>query len=254
MDQNFKSRGFTDIIDISLNDELKNLQNLIYEKTKNLLVKHEQKLPLSEKIQLQLKNVPPKDFWSDLMKDINDSMELKKLINSEGIKLAFKKIFENPELFGISTFRARFPNQQRAVYNWHQDEGTWYLSKNKNNLNKYPATLWFSVNGATSKDSIQLVSFSHQKKLYSHNYIKGQGFFSIKKNKLVDSTKINTIEAKPSQAVIFHPLSLHRSVPQEKINLRPRYSVDIRYFDKNFKPNFSIDVVFKLKKFLRNFY
>ena len=166
MDQNFKSRGFTDIIDISLNDELKNLQNLIYEKTKNLLVKHEQKLPLSEKIQLQLKNIPPKGFWSALMKDINDSIEVKKLINSEGIKLAFKRIFNNPELFEISTFRARLPNEQRAVYNWHQDEGTWHLSKNKNHLNKYPATLWFSVNGATLKDSIQLVSFSHKK-----NYI-----------------------------------------------------------------------------------
>ena len=251
MDQNFKDRGFTDIIDVSLNDELKNLQNLIYQKTKHLLITHDQKLSLSEKINLELKNLPHNEFWSKLMNDINNSLELKKLINSDGIKFAFKKIFPKPELFEISTFRARFPNQKRAVYNWHQDEGTWHLSKNKNHLNKYPATLWFSVNGANLNDSIQLVSFSHKKKLYNHSYIKGQGYFSIGKNKLVDPKKITTIVTKPSQCVIFHPLTLHRSTPQEKVYLKPRYSADIRYFDKNFKPNFTVSTIFKFKKLLK---
>ena len=35
-----------------------------------------------------------------------------KLINSDGIKYVFKKIFSNHELFEISTFRARFPDQK----------------------------------------------------------------------------------------------------------------------------------------------
>ena len=78
------------------------------------------------------------------MKTVNSSNELKNLINSEGIKFTFKKIFKSPQAFEISTFRARFPNQERVLYSWHQDEGTWFLSKNNNHVNKYPATLWSS--------------------------------------------------------------------------------------------------------------
>ena len=76
------------------------------------------------------------------------------------------------KVFDISTFRARLPDQKRVVYNWHQDEGTWFLSKNKKQLNKYPATLWFSINGASEKDSIQLLKFSHKQKLHNHTYPK----------------------------------------------------------------------------------
>ena len=51
----FRSEGFTDIIDVKLNEELKNLQNLIYLKTKYLLVKHDENLPIDEKIKLKFK-------------------------------------------------------------------------------------------------------------------------------------------------------------------------------------------------------
>ena len=60
MDQNFKDRGFTDIIDVSLDNELINLQNLIYQKTKHLLVTHDENLSINEKINLKLKN----DGWN----------------------------------------------------------------------------------------------------------------------------------------------------------------------------------------------
>ena len=47
---------------------------------------------------------------------------------------------------------------------------------------------------------------------------------------------------------MFHPLTLHRSVPTTSINFRPRYTIDIRYFDKEFKPKFSVDLLFSNKK------
>ena len=244
----FISQGFTDIIDISLNEELKNLQNLIYLKTKYLLVKHDENLTIEEKIKLKFKEIPKNEFWSKLMYDLNSSTELKQLICSEGIISAFSKIFNNPKLFEICMFRARFPNQKKVFYDWHQDEGTWFLSKNKKVLNKFPATLWFSINGANHEDSIQLIKFSHKSKLHHHRYVKDQGFFSIDENKIIDPKKIVTIETKPSQCIIFHPLTLHRSIPQDKLNFRPRYSVDVRYYDPDFRPNFKINILFRLKK------
>jgi len=244
----FRSEGFTDIMDVNLNEELKDLQNLIYFKTKSLLVKHDENLSISEKINLKFQEIPKTEFWASFMGDINNSNELKQLICSKGIVSTFNKIFKDPKIFEICTFRARFPSQKKVVYDWHQDEGTWFLSKNKNLLNKFPATLWFSINGANSEDSIQLVKSSHKKKLHRHKYVKDQGFFNIDGNYIIDPKKIVTIETKESQCVIFHPLTLHRSIPQTKLNFRPRYSVDIRYYDTDFRPNFKTDILFKLKR------
>ena len=99
------------------------------------------------------------------MNEINNSKELNNVIEDDSIINSFRKIFKDPVKFAICTFRARFPNQKRAVNNWHQDEGTWFVSKNKNIQNKYSATLWFSINGTDKSDSIQLVRFSHKKKI-----------------------------------------------------------------------------------------
>ena len=95
----------------------------------------------------------------------------------------FKFIFKMPKRFNISFFRARFPDQERAIYDWHQDEGTWFMSNDKKNLNKFTATLWFSINGANKQDSIQLLKNSHKNILYNHTFIKGQGYFSAKLKK-----------------------------------------------------------------------
>ena len=78
MDSNFASRGFTDILNVSFNDELENLQKLIYEFTKNYLVDHDQNLPIQKKINLHFKEKPLDSVWSELMSHINNSEELKK--------------------------------------------------------------------------------------------------------------------------------------------------------------------------------
>lgn len=251
MDQNFINKGFTDVTNVSIKEELLNVQKLIYSNTKKYLVEHKENLSVEDKVNLNFKEIPSQEVWSDLMKTVNTSNELKNLINSEGIKFTFKKIFKSPQPFEISTFRARFPNQERVLYSWHQDEGTWFLSKNNNHVNKYPATLWLSINGATKEDSIQLVKFSHNEKLYEHKFIKGQGFFSFGKKRNINSDRIVTIETKPSECVIFHPLTIHRSVPITKISLRPRYSIDVRFFDKEFQPKFKTDFIFKIKRFFK---
>ena len=232
MNDNFIDKGFTDIIDVQAHQELTNLKNLIYLNTKSFLIDHEDNISIDQKLNLNFKDIPSQTSWSDLMNIINQSHELNSLINSDGVKQAFKIIFKNPEPFKISTFRARIPNQKRVIYNWHQDEGTWYLSKNKNHTNKFPATLWFSINGAKKDDSIQLAEGSHTKKLYNHKYVSGQGFFSIDKKNVVDEKSIYTVITKPSQGIIFHPLMLHRSVPRDPKNLKTQILIYLRYTPK----------------------
>ena len=48
------------------------------------------------------------------------------------------------EPFPVSLFRARFPDQVRAHYDWHQDAGTWYVTRDGRLAEKAVATLWLS--------------------------------------------------------------------------------------------------------------
>ena len=250
MDLNFITRGFTDNLFVNFNDELKKLQKLIYINTKSYLVDHDENLSIEKKINLSFKEKPSNELWSELMRIINKSDELSEVINSKSIVEVFKVIFKDPKPFKISTFRARFPEQKRVFYNWHQDEGTWFLSKNKDVQNKFPATLWLSLNGADKNDSIQLVKYSHKKKLFNHEYVNGQGYFNIKKKFFIDSKDIFTVEAKASEGIIFNPLTIHRSVQKNNLTLRPRYTIDIRYYDYNIADKFSVDLIFKIRKLI----
>ena len=254
MDNGFISRGYSEIFRVNFKDELLKLQNLIYSLTKEYIEDHDPTISIEKKLNLNFKQIPSSELWSDIMKKVNGSKELPTLINSDAIKTAFKKIFENPEAFDISAFRARLPSQKRVLYNWHQDEGTWFLSKNKKHIKKFPATLWLSINGASEKDSIQLLKNSHLTKLHDHSYVEGQGFFNAKNISNATEENIFTLNLKPSECVIFHPLTLHRSVPSDNKILRPRYTVDIRYFDEAFKPKFNIDLKLKIKKFIKNIF
>ena len=252
--EDFQKNGFTKIFKVNFVDELTNLQKLIYETTKKQLVDHNRDISLEEKLNLKFKDVPKENFFSELMNSINNSSELNNVLNSKGILNSFRLIFNNPEPFDISTFRARIPNQKRTIYKWHQDEGTWHLSKNPKHINKFPATLWLSINGTFESDGIQLVRYSHKDKLHNHSFVKGQGYFNIKSKNQINENKVFNVVTKPSEAVMFHPLTLHRSIPTTSINFRPRYTIDIRYFDKEFKPKFSVDLLFKIKRKFKNLF
>lgn len=248
--------GFTEVFSIIFNsNELTKLQTKIYDITKNLIIDHDSDLSIDKKISLPFSKIPTKEIWRDIMSEINSSDEFYNFISSESIKNIFKLIYREPKKFNISTFRARFPEQNRVIYNWHQDEGTWYMSKEEDLLEKYPTTLWFSINGADESESIQLLQGSHKSKLLEHKYVEGQGFFNIKKSDFIDKKYIRTIKTLSSQGILFNSLTLHRSVENKTINMRPRYSADIRYYEnfKNEKKSIRIDIYFKLKKFFKNF-
>lgn len=252
----FLENGVTPIFTIPLGAKIKNLQELIYRSTESLIIDHDPSLDIIKKLQLPFKCIPKKNNWSEIMKKINSSKELSDLTNSQEVKNCFEQIFENPKKYEICTFRARYPQEGRVVYNWHQDEGTWYMSKNKNILNKFTATMWLSVNGSNEKNSIEILKKSHEKnKLYNHSFVEGQGYFKAQINdtNLSNSDNKITIKCEPSQAVMFHPLTLHRSIPMNKLdsNMRPRYSIDIRYFDDNKKLKYKPNFIFKLKKLFK---
>lgn len=252
--EKLENDGFLREFKIELGSILLDLQKKIYSLTKDRIVDHNNSLSIEKKLILPFKKIPEKEFWSFFMNEINNSNELKNLISSKEIINVFKKIFKNPIKFDICTFRARFPGQKRVIYHWHQDEGTWYVSKRKDLINKLTATLWFSINGANEGNSIQLVKHSHKKKLLNHSFVKGQGYFNAEINQEPNQNLVYTVNTNVSEGVIFHPLTLHRSVVDnsDNQNMSPRYSIDIRYYDKDVNLNYKTSLLFKLKKYYKN--
>ena len=252
--QNYFNEGFSDVFLINIKDKLDQLQKVIYELTKEYLVDHDNTIEILERLNLSFKTIPDDKLWSKIMNQVNQSKELNNLITDKEIIKAFKSISKEPKRFPISFFRARFPGQRRAVYDWHQDEGTWYLSNDNNITKKYPTTLWFSINGSNQNNSMQLIKKSHNSKLYEHNNVEGQGYFkAIFDHTKIQDSSIRTIITKPSEGFLFHPLTLHRSVPPISNDLKPRYSVDIRYYDSAVKTKIKVASMFKIKKIFKNF-
>jgi len=252
MKNEFLEKGFTQILEISFNNELLALQKLIYENTKDNLINHDSNLKIEDKLILPFSEAPTDNSWSKLMYTINNSNELKNVIQSEQVKKTFLNILDNPILFDVCPFRARLPIKKKSIYGWHQDEATWFLSTRSNIKDKFPPVLWLSINGSNKTNSIQLVKYSHKKKIYQHTMVNGQGYFNIKNpEKFLQDDNIYTVETKPSEGIIFHPATVHRSVvPIVDTKLIPRYSVDIRYYDKNFRPKLAIDMSFRLRKLI----
>lgn len=248
----FYEDGYLDVFKVEAGSYLLDLQKKIYSITKDYLIEHDSNKSLDKKLTIPFRKIPERNFWSFFMNEVNKSQELENLIESQPIYNAFKNIFDEPCRFEISAFRARLPDEKRVIYNWHQDEGTWFLSKKKLS-NKLSATLWFSVNGSNYDNSIHILKKSHKNKLLNHKFVDGQGYFSADLNETINDKDIYRVKTEPSEAVLFHPLTLHRSVSEgNTINMRPRYSIDIRFFEKKGDLKYKTNTLFKIKKFIKS--
>ena len=90
--------------------------------------------------------------------------------------------------------------------------------------------------------------------MLNHSFVKGQGYFNAEINQEPNQNLVYTVNTNASEGVIFHPLTLHRSVVDnsDNQNMSPRYSIDIRYYDKDVNLNYKTSLLFKLKKYYKN--
>jgi hypothetical protein len=228
----YDARGHTEVLRIASPETLRPLQELVYLGTAAYLVEHDGNLPLAERIALPFRQPPPDATWSRLMTMINDSPELGALCEAAELRAAFERLFDGAVVpFSISRFRAQFPGQRRSVYGWHQDEATWYAVRAKELAHRGPATLWLSLNGADTENSIEVMPESHRGHLEDHRFTNGQGYFRALLPREFRSRTPFVVEAQAGEGVFFHPLAFHRSVPMT--GTRPRYSVDVRYYPAN---------------------
>jgi hypothetical protein len=252
----FTDLGFTEVFDTRLNNsgKLDKIKLHIYNLTKNYLIDHDLNIDLDSKLKIPFKEEVDENFLNSFLRSINNDNELQKIIESEEVVDKFKLIFHKPIKYKISVFRALLPLKVPKLYPWHQDEGTWYLFKDKYFKNKLMGIMWLSINGSNILNSIELLQKSHNPpKLLRHNFQKGLGYFNAKIKDSLDLASVRQIKTNPGEALIFHNLTLHRT--SNKMNdkkMIPRYSIDIRYYEEDKILNYDVDFFFKIEGFLRS--
>lgn len=236
--RHYEEEGYVVLRDIGVAAELEPLQQLIYDITAPLIEPHDTALPLAVRLRLPFARIPSDAEWSHLMRTVNESNEFKNVVDAEGVRSTFASMLGvEPRRFPICVFRAQVPKQRRAVYRWHQDEGTWYAVPVATLAYKMPGTLWLSINGADTTNSIELIPRSHRCGLRLHRMVEGQGLFDA--DPPADLPEPVAMSTNPGDAVLFSALTFHRSIVAG--SLAPRYSADLRYYDPTTRGEYQVD-------------
>lgn len=236
--RHYEKEGYVVLRDIGVSAELEPLQQLIYDITAPLIEPHDASLPLAVRLRLPFARVPTDAEWSHLMRTVNESAEFKHMVEAPGVRQTFAAMLGvEPRRFPICVFRAQVPQQRRAVYRWHQDEGTWYAVPVATLAYKMPGTLWLSINGADTTNSIELIPRSHRCGLRLHRMVEGQGLFDA--DPPSDLPEPVAMSTSPGDGVLFNALTFHRSIVAG--SLTPRYSADLRYYDPTARGEYEVD-------------
>jgi len=131
------------------------------------------------------------------------------------------------DVIGHPVFNARpkLPGQQLTVVPWHQDSG-YFGAVSENSL---IPTVWIPlVPVDASNGCLQLVAGSHRLGVVAHHTEDREGRFLEVMAGLVETSRIVTCPMALGDALLFHNLTLHRSLPHTTSEVI-RWAIDIRY-------------------------
>ncbi len=131
------------------------------------------------------------------------------------------------DVIGHPVFNARpkLPNQQLTVVPWHQDSG-YFGAQSESAL---IPTAWIPLVPVDETNGcLQVVAGSHKMGLLNHHTEDREGRFLEVLDSLIDESKVITCPMETGDVLLFHNLTLHRSIAHTIDNLI-RWAIDIRY-------------------------
>jgi ectoine hydroxylase-related dioxygenase (phytanoyl-CoA dioxygenase family) len=131
------------------------------------------------------------------------------------------------DVIGHPVFNARpkLPNQQLTVVPWHQDSGYFGPETEKSLI----ITAWIPLVSVDIENGcIQIAAGSHRLGLIDHHIEDREGRFLEVDDEKVDASRIVTCPMDTGDVLLFHNLTLHRSLPN--VSQIIRWAIDIRYF------------------------
>ncbi len=131
------------------------------------------------------------------------------------------------DVIGHPVFNARpkLPGQQLTVVPWHQDSG-YFGTVSEDSL---IPTAWIPLVPVDETNGcLQVVAGSHRLGVIDHRTEEREGRFLEVLDELVDDSCIFTCPMEIGDALVFHNLTLHRSLPHTTSEI-VRWAIDIRY-------------------------
>ncbi len=131
------------------------------------------------------------------------------------------------DVIGHPVFNARpkLPGQQLTVVPWHQDSGYFGTVSEQSLI----PTAWIPLVAVDETNGcLQVVAGSHKLGVVNHCTENREGRFLEVMDSLVDESKIVTCPMEIGDALVFHNLTLHRSL-QHTTSEIIRWAIDIRY-------------------------
>ena len=226
------------------------LQRLLLDLTEPYLAPETLKLPINEALKMPFSRPMEREAWIDFMREVNASEELEACVMGSGVRTLFTEVLGgDAEPFPISFFRARIPGKGISVYDWHQDAGTWFVTKQLELAHMCPVTLWTSVNGATVENAVEVIPGSHKNGLGYHSMVKDQGRFRLARTPDSQDRAVKVV-CNAGEGVMFDHLTVHRSIPSA--NTTPRYSLDIRYWSPSRTRRFPVSFRYQCKRWINS--
>ena len=131
------------------------------------------------------------------------------------------------DVIGHPVFNARpkLPGQQLTVVPWHQDSG-YFGTVSETSL---IPTAWIPlVPVDESNGCLQVVAGSHRLGVVDHRTEEREGRFLEVMDELIENSRVVTCPMELGDALVFHNLTLHRSLPHTTSEV-VRWAIDIRY-------------------------
>ena len=131
------------------------------------------------------------------------------------------------DVIGHPVFNARpkLPGQQLTVVPWHQDSGYFGTISETSLI----PTAWIPLVPVNETNGcLQVVAGSHRLGVVKHHTEEREGKFLEVIDALVDASRIVTCPMELGDALVFHNLTLHRSLPHTTSETI-RWAIDIRY-------------------------
>ena len=131
------------------------------------------------------------------------------------------------DVIGHPVFNARpkLPGQQLTVVPWHQDSG-YFGAVSETSL---IPTVWIPLVPVDETNGcLQVVAGSHRLGVVDHRTEEREGKFLEVMDELIEDARIATCPMEVGDALVFHNLTLHRSLPHTTSEI-VRWAIDIRY-------------------------
>ena len=131
------------------------------------------------------------------------------------------------DVIGHPVFNARpkLPGQQLTVVPWHQDSG-YFGTVSETSL---IPTAWIPLVPVDETNGcLQVVAGSHRLGVVDHRTEAREGRFLEVMDELIENSRIVTCPMAVGDALVFHNLTLHRSLPHTTSGTI-RWAIDIRY-------------------------